>query len=66
MEGLAASVVLIAILLGVRLVVGGPRLPARATPAEAIAEVAQEVSESVVWDWIDHRGPAHHRTMGGN
>jgi len=43
----------------------GPRFPACATPAEAIGISAQEASESADWDWMDHPGPAHHRTMGG-
>lgn len=43
-----------------------PRLPARATPAEAIAGVAQKASESVARDWMGLPGPAQHRTMGGD
>jgi hypothetical protein len=65
MEGLAASVVLIAILLGVLLVVGG-LVYLRATPAEAIAGAVQEASESADWDWMGHPVPARHRTMGGD
>jgi hypothetical protein len=100
MEGLAASVLLIAILLGVLLVVAfdvfcllhlgkadtahflpkfrlgrshrvyqpsrGPRLPARATPAEAITGAAHEASESRDWGCMGHPGPARHRAMGGD
>src|SRR5690348_18104778 len=39
----------------------GRRLPARATPAEAITGAAHEASESGDWGCIDHPGPARHR-----
>ena len=107
MEGLAASIVLIAILLGVLLVVvfdifcllhlgkadtahflpkfawavlivctspiGGlvylftQRLPKRSPGAGDHADMAaQAARESVDWDWMDHPGRAHHRTLGGD
>jgi hypothetical protein len=66
MEGLAAAVLLIAILLGLLLVIGGLVFPARATPAEAIGISAQEAKESVDWGWRVHPRPAHHRPMGGD